>query len=700
MHPAYYLVTASCLVLPQSGAFLQSAALRQCSRPRPPICAIPQGVPSLLDAATNAMDRGELARAERLLMEARSLDPNRDLPEPLYNAFVRLFRTYATETAHTGDLWPLEGLAALHTDAEDWEACLAACTAAEARAAPGCNHIEDGSRLSVSLRTKQLHARRAAYAWDFHMTGFKGDGSFGDYVKAEAQALAELTAPSQTSAWTIFPPLPPFTALSLPLSPSMCSNVAWTWLNRAVDVAQSDLIAAASSSFSSASLGSADLLPPPPRPPGPSEPLVVGFITPDANGAHPLGQLMAGVLRHFTPEGTADIRGSGFESGRDEVSEPRKAEYDNNLRAEPRGCASVLFALCQHDGSSERYAFEQGARAVIDATGWSASAVAAEVRRQGCHVLVDLTGHAGTSRVMEVMALRPAALQIAGAMGYPGPMGGAYVQTAEAQRTSDSNTPDLPGNLNVAAQQGKYEDERGRLRVYDLGLCDAVVVPDEALARDLRSHDNFGSKDSPSYPLDDSTTSKSLSDSSSNNEASSSLAHGMDDEIVGAKAWGWGNPGEHHALRLPNTYFVTDHAREDDEAGVDNTLNDDGSNYEHTTEAVHSSSSVWARPPPLRADYGLPDNAVVLTCMNRGHKVDPDTFKVWCRVLARTQGTVLWLLAPHEGKSRERLLATAANEFYRLRCNDLAYDCASTGWRSNEAASLAEVEFCRISATT
>jgi len=236
----YYLVTALGLVLPHTGAFSsQCGALRQYSRRS--LYVNLEALPTLLDEASCAMDRGELAQAERLLLEARSSDPNRDLPAPLYNAFVRLFHTYASETAETGDVWPLEGLAALHTDAEDWEACLAVCSAAEARAAPICDHINDGSNLSVNLRTKRLHATRAAYAWDIHPPGFEGSDSFGDFVTAESRALAALTAPSQSSTSSKFPPLPPFTALSLPLSPSTCSDVAWTWLNRAVDVAQSNL---------------------------------------------------------------------------------------------------------------------------------------------------------------------------------------------------------------------------------------------------------------------------------------------------------------------------------------------------------------------------------------------------------------------------------------------------------------------------
>ena len=75
---------------------------------------------------------------------------------------------------------------------------------------------------------------------------------------------------------------------------------------------------------------------------------MVGFVTPDANGAHPLGQLMAGALRRF----------------------------------DPAKCAPVLFTLCRDDGSSERRDFAEGCRAVVDVTGWRPLDIAVRRRRE------------------------------------------------------------------------------------------------------------------------------------------------------------------------------------------------------------------------------------------------------------------------------------------------------------------------------
>ena len=54
------------------------------------------------------------------------------------------------------------------------------------------------------------------------------------------------------------------------------------------------------------------------------------------------------------------------------------------------------------------------------------------------------------------------------------------------------------------------------------------------------------------------------------------------------------------------------------------------------------------RPVPdmgsTRADHGLPADALVLCCFNNSYKIGPDAFDIWCRVLQRNPGTVLWLL--------------------------------------------------------
>ena len=47
---------------------------------------------------------------------------------------------------------------------------------------------------------------------------------------------------------------------------------------------------------------------------------------------------------------------------------------------------------------------------------------------------------------------------------------------------------------------------------------------------------------------------------------------------------------------------------------------------------------------PSRAECGLPDAGLVLCCFNQTYKITPREFDIWMRLLARVDGSVLWLL--------------------------------------------------------
>jgi predicted O-linked N-acetylglucosamine transferase (SPINDLY family) len=49
-------------------------------------------------------------------------------------------------------------------------------------------------------------------------------------------------------------------------------------------------------------------------------------------------------------------------------------------------------------------------------------------------------------------------------------------------------------------------------------------------------------------------------------------------------------------------------------------------------------------PAPPREACGLPPQGFVYCCFNNTYKITPAVFDVWCRLLARTPGSVLWLL--------------------------------------------------------
>ena len=106
-----------------------------------------------------------------------------------------------------------------------------------------------------------------------------------------------------------------------------------------------------------------------------------------------------------------------------------------------------------------------------------------------------------------------------------------------------------------------------------------------------------------------------------------------------------------------------------------------------------------------RADYGLPDKGFVFCCFNHNYKITPEVFDVWMRVLARTDGSVLWLLRSNgvaennlrrEAKSRgisgERLifapLVPSAEHLARLRLADLFLDTLPCGAHTTASDAL------------
>jgi predicted O-linked N-acetylglucosamine transferase (SPINDLY family) len=55
---------------------------------------------------------------------------------------------------------------------------------------------------------------------------------------------------------------------------------------------------------------------------------------------------------------------------------------------------------------------------------------------------------------------------------------------------------------------------------------------------------------------------------------------------------------------------------------------------------------------PSRAEYGLPEKGFVFCSFNNAYKITPEMFSVWMRLLAKTEGSVLWLLEVDSGIKR------------------------------------------------
>ena len=94
---------------------------------------------------------------------------------------------------------------------------------------------------------------------------------------------------------------------------------------------------------------------------------------------------------------------------------------------------------------------------------------------------------------------------------------------------------------------------------------------------------------------------------------------------------------------------------------------------------------------PTRRECGLPDNAFVFCCFNNPHKITPEMFDIWMRLLCSIENSVAWVYAPNplvltnlrreaerRGVAAERLIAAPrkpfADHLARYRQADLFLD--------------------------
>jgi predicted O-linked N-acetylglucosamine transferase (SPINDLY family) len=114
--------------------------------------------------------------------------------------------------------------------------------------------------------------------------------------------------------------------------------------------------------------------------------------------------------------------------------------------------------------------------------------------------------------------------------------------------------------------------------------------------------------------------------------------------------------------------------------------------YLPDTYMATDSGRVIADWTPARAEAGLPERGFVFCSFNNGYKINPLIFDVWMRLLAKVEGSVLWLReggkeamrnlrdeAAHRGIAPERLVFAARAEriqdhLPRQRLADLALD--------------------------
>jgi len=71
----------------------------------------------------------------------------------------------------------------------------------------------------------------------------------------------------------------------------------------------------------------------------------------------------------------------------------------------------------------------------------------------------------------------------------------------------------------------------------------------------------------------------------------------------------------------------------------------------HTLFATDNTRSISGKLP-ARADAGLPQDGFVFCCFNNSYKITPGVFDIWMRLLAKVEGSVLWLKATNPEMTR------------------------------------------------
>ncbi len=59
---------------------------------------------------------------------------------------------------------------------------------------------------------------------------------------------------------------------------------------------------------------------------------------------------------------------------------------------------------------------------------------------------------------------------------------------------------------------------------------------------------------------------------------------------------------------------------------------------------VNDNKRKISEHPVSRVEAGLPENGFVFCCFNNNYKINPEIFSIWMRLLAKVEGSVLWLL--------------------------------------------------------
>lgn len=149
------------------------------------------------------------------------------------------------------------------------------------------------------------------------------------------------------------------------------------------------------------------------------------------------------------------------------------------FEAHDRGRCNVIgYSTGPNDASAIRARLETGFDRFVDAYGWPARKLAAQIAADGVDILIDLNGHTNGASTAAI-ALRPAPIQV-NYLGYPGTMGASFIDylIGDAVVTPFEHAADYTETL--VQLPGSYQINDSARAIGEAPARDALGLPEDA----------------------------------------------------------------------------------------------------------------------------------------------------------------------------------------------------------------------------
>jgi protein O-GlcNAc transferase len=297
------------------------------------------------------------------------------------------------------------------------------------------------------------------------------------------------------------------------------------------------------------------------------------------------------------------------------------------------------YSLSPDDSTSFRRKIAQEAEHFIDLSKMPDNGAAAnKINADGIHVLVNMNGYTKGAR-NEIFALKPAPVQIMW-LGYPGTSGASYMDYIITDRiTSPLSLADqyseklayMPRSFFVGDHRYMFphllfkgQGTTDAIPLQSIDSQSGVTVINNAIQRPVH----------PVVSLSRQTPQVNQQQKYALQQQKSMLLQQQQASLIALQQ----HP--HNSLALQQLQ-QTQQALHKVQTSLMQVSQQPNPTYQSPEGPVTPPSDL---PLTTRAQYGLPDNAIVYCNFNQLYKIDPITLENWATILKKVPNSVLWLL--------------------------------------------------------